>query len=251
MGILSFMRKKHNQVRDPENPEDFNAAPSAARTAEKPKAGLPNLRRGMSVEILGKDGQVIANGLITECSGRGLTVDRHPGGLSFPVCETGSSIVVHGLDSEMRQFYLRAVVDESSRVHIRLKGLVQEVRDDLRDSFRLAVNIPITMFYFDDRQMQLPMECTLVDISADGCCISSEHLYKAGDVLRFKVKLESYAQMNLVGEVIRVTERGHNDYSYGILFAQLDKGEHNVLTRTLLNIHTGNYREHSRINGHW
>ena len=45
---------------------------------------------------------------------------------------------------------LRAVVAESSRVHMRLKDLVQETRNDLRDTFRLTVNTPITIFCYED-----------------------------------------------------------------------------------------------------
>ena len=251
MGILSFLNKNQNQAQDLENLEEFDDAPSAAQAERKPKAGLPDLHREMPVEILGKDGLVMIDGLITERIGRDITIGRRPGGLSFPICETGSSVDVQGRDSKMAQFYIRAVVAESSRIHIRLKDLVQEARNDLRDTFRLAVNTPITIFCYEDEHMQLPEECILVDISAGGCCISSEQPYVEGDVLRLRIKLENYVPMNLVGEVIRVTERGPRDYSYGILFAQLEKGEQDALTRTLLNLQAGNRVEHSRVNGHW
>lgn len=115
----------------------------------------------------------------------------------------------------------------------------------------LAVNTPITIFCYEDEHMQLPEECILVDISAGGCCISSEQPYVEGDVLRLRIKLGDYVPMNLLGEVIRVTERGPRDYSYGILFAQLEKGEQDALTRTLFNLQTGDRQEHSRVNGHW
>ena len=90
-----------------------------------------------------------------------------------------------------------------------------------------------------------------MDISAGGCCISSEQPYVEGDVLRLRIKLGDYVPMNLVGEVIRVTERGYKDYSYGILFAQLEKGEQDTLTRTLFNLQAGDRQEHSRVHGHW
>lgn len=258
MGILSFLNKKQNQyiedvedIGDLEDFENLDEAPQVPQVKKKTKAELPDLRREMSVEILGEDGQVMFSGVITECSRREITIGRRPGGLSFKPCEIGSGVVIQGRDSKMAQFYLRAVVAESSRIHIRLKDLVQEVRDDLRDTFRLAVNTPITIFYYDDEYGQLPMDCTLVDISTGGCCISSEQFYEDGQVLRIRIKLENYAPMDLVGEVIRVTERGPTDYSYGILFAQLDKREQDILTRTLLNMQVGDRVEHSRVNGHW
>lgn len=251
MGILSFLNKNQNQSQDLEDFEDLDGMPSISRAAGRPKAELPDLHREMPVEILGEDGQVMIDGLISECGRREIAVSRRPGGLSFKLCTIGSAVVVQGRDSKLAQFYLRAVVAESSRIHIRLKDLVQEVRDDLRDAFRLAVNVPITVFYCDDEHMQLPMDCTLVDISTGGCCIASEQLYEDGEVLRFRIKLENYVPMDFVGEVIRVTERGRRDYSYGILFAQMEKGEQDSLTRTLFNLQTGDRTEHSRVQGHW
>lgn len=251
MGILSFLNKNRNQEQDIEDFKEFDDTPSISQAAGKPKTEFPDLHREMPVEVLEDDGQVMIDGLITECSRREITIGRRPGGLSFKLCEIGSSVVVQGRDNKMAQFYLRAVVAESSRIHIRLKDLVQEVRDDLRDTFRLAVNTPITIFCYEDEHMQLPEECTLVDISAGGCCISSEQPYVEGDVLRLRIKLDNYMPMNLVGEVIRVTERGPRDYSYGILFAQLEKGEQDNLTRTIFNLQAGNRKEHSRVHGHW
>ena len=64
-------------------------------------------------------------------------------------------------------------------------------------------------------------------------CISSEQLYREAEALRLRIKLGDYVPMNLVGEVIRVTERGYKNYSYGILFAQMDKGEQDALAGTL------------------
>lgn len=75
---------------------------------------------------------------------------RNPSGLSFKLCEAGSGVMVQGRDSRMAQFRLRAVVAESSRVHIRLKDLMQDARDDVRGTFRLTVNTPVSVFYFED-----------------------------------------------------------------------------------------------------
>ena len=251
MGILSLLNKNRNQDQDLENLEEFDDTPSISQAAGKPKVELPDLRREMPVEILGEDGQVMIDGLITECNRREIAIGRRLGGLSFEICKIGSGVVIQGRDSRLAQFYLRAVVAESSRIHLRLKDLVQEVRDDLRDAFRLAVNTPITIFYYDDEHMQLPMDCTLVDISTGGCCISSEQAYENGEVLRLRIKLGDYVPMNLVGEIIRVTECGYTDYSYGILFAQMEKGEQDNLTRTIFNLQAGDRKEHSRVNGHW
>lgn len=203
---------------------------------------LPDLRKDMPVEILGEDGQVVVRARITECKYREIILGRHPGGLSFPIYEPGTNVVVQGRDSSLERFYLRAVVAESSRIRIRLTDLVQEERENQRSTFRLELNAPISIYSYGDERMLRPEECTLLDIGAGGCCISSEYLHGVDEVLRLKIKLEHYATMNLVGEVIRVTEHGYNDIRCGILFAQMTKDEYESLTRMLFSLQLGNRR---------
>lgn len=246
MGIFSFLSQKENQ--ELENPDDM---PSALRPEEKPTETLSGLHKETPVEILGENGRVVIRGIITKRDGREITIGRRPGGLSFKRYELGSSVVIQSHDSNMAQLYFRAIVAESSRILIRLKDLVQEILDDQRDAFRLTVDAPITIFCYEDEHMQLPEECTLVDISTGGCCISSEHPYVEGDVLRLRIKLDRYAPINLVGEIIRVTKHGYRDYSYGILFAKLKKNEQDTLTRTLFNLQAGIRAEHNQADSYW
>lgn len=244
MGIFSFLNRG----------QDFEAIdPAPPVPEEEPKGKLPDLRREMAVEILGEDEEVELSGVITEVNRGEMTLGRHPGGLSFKIYEEGTNVTVQGRDSKLEQFYLRAVVAESSRIHIKLKDLEQETRENLRDNFRLAVNTPISIYSYADERMLRPEECTLVDISVGGCCISSEYLHGEGEVLRLKIKLKDYATMNLVGEIIRVTEHKRNDIRCGILFAELTKDENEALTKMLFNLQAGNLHTHGRVNsfGHW
>lgn len=245
MGIFSFLNRDQDL-------EDFTPTPEVVQE-EKPKGKLPDLRREMFVEVLGEDDQVMIEGVITEIKGREITLGRRPGGLSFKICEPGDSVIVQGCDNKMERFYLRAVVAESSRIHIKLTDLEQEERENLRDTFRLAVNVPVSVYSYADERMLRPEECVLVDISVGGCCISSEYLHGEGEVLRLRIKLEDYAPMDFVGEIIRVTEHRRNDIRCGILFAQLTADEHETLTKMLFNIQVGNRQEHSRAGGpgHW
>ena len=244
MGIFSFLNRDQDL-------EDIDLTPEVPE--EEPKGKLPDLRREMPVEVLGEDDQVIIEGVITECKGREITLGRRPGGLSFKICEPGANVVVQGRDAGMEQFYLRAVVAESSRIQIKLTDLEQEERENVRDNFRLAVNAPISIYYYTDERMTRPEACTLVDISVGGCCISSEYLHGEGEVLRIRLKLEDYVAMDLVGEVIRVTENGRKDFRYGILFAELTREEHEAMTKMLFNLQVGNRQEHSRSprTGQW
>lgn len=246
MGIFSFLNR---------DPDPVVTNPALAAPLEDDRLGgkLPDLRKDMAVEIVGEDDQVELNGVITEIRRRELTLGRHPGGLSFKIYEEGTEVLLQGRDSKLQQFYIRAVVAESSRIHIKLKDLVQEERENLRDNFRLTLNAPISIYSYADERMQRPEQCVLVDISVGGCCISSEYLHGEGEVLRLKIKLQDYATMNLVGEVIRVTEHRRNDIRCGILFAQLTEEENETLTKMLFNLQVGNLQTHGRVNsyGHW
>lgn len=246
MGIFSFLnRDQEIVVPDP--------TPTAAQEEDRLKGRLPDLRREMSVDIIDENEDVELSGVITALKGREMSLGRHPGGLSFKIYEEGAEVMVQGRDSRMEQFYLRAVVAESSRIHIKLKNLEQEIRENHRDNFRLALNVPISVYSYADERMQRPEECILVDISTGGCCISSEYLHGEGEVLRLKIKLQDYATMNLVGEIIRVTEHKRNDIRCGILFAQLTEDENEALTKMLFNLQTGNLHAHGRVSklGHW
>lgn len=244
MGIFSFFNRDQDL-------EEYIPAPTEP-ALEETGPGLPEMCREMPIEVVEKSGRVLNTGLITEHSGTELSMGRHPGGLSFKVCEPGSTVYVRGCDNKMNQFYLRATVEESTRILMKLKDLEPEVHENHRDTFRLAVNVPISIYYLNDERFERPEQCTLVDISTGGCCISSEYLHGEGEVLRLKVKLEDYVPMDFIGEVIRVVECGPNEFRCGILFAQLKKEEINSLTKILFNMQLGNRREHSRSeDGHW
>lgn len=244
MGIFSFLSR---------NQEYENAGPAAAQSAaEEPPVSLPTITREMSIEVVEGSGRVLNTGLVTSHAGRELSMGRHPGGLSFKICEPGSTVYVRGCDNQMMQFFLRATVVESTRILMKLKDLEPEILENNRDAFRLSVSLPITVYYYNDEHYEHPEKCTLVDISTGGCCFMSEYLHGEGEVLRLKIKLDDYVPMNFVGEVIRVTERGPDEFHCGILFAQLTKEETETLTKVLFNMQTGNRREHSRSEtGHW
>ncbi|MCI8970868.1 MAG: PilZ domain-containing protein [Oscillibacter sp.] len=245
MGIFSFFNRDQDL-------EAYLPAPTEP-ALEETNQGFPEMCREMPIEIVEKTGRVLNTGLITEHGGTELTMGRHPGGLSFKVCEPGSTVFVRGCDNKMNQFYLRATVEESSRIQMRLKDLEPEVHENHRDTFRLAVNnVPISIYYMNDERFERPEECRLVDISTGGCCFTSEYLHGEGEVLRLKVKLEDYVAMDFIGEIIRVVECGPNEFRCGVLFAQLKRDEINSLTKVLFNMQLGNRREHSRSEeGHW
>lgn len=244
MGIFSFLSRDQEYLE--------LETPPVQPAEEEASSGFPEICNEMPIEVVEKSGRVLNTGLITSHSAGELSMGRLPGGLSFKICQPDSTVYVRGCDNKMTQFYLRATVVESSRIQMKLKDLEPEVHDNHRDTFRLAVNTPISIYYMNDERFERPEACTLVDISTGGCCLQSEYLHGEGEVLRLKIKLEDYVAMDFVGEVIRVVECGPKEFRYGILFAQLKKEEINSLTKILFNMQLGNRREHSRTeDGHW
>lgn len=246
MGIFSFFRRDRDY-------EDILLAAKEPEAEPAPSVeNLPALNAGMPVDIMEESGQLLNSGLVVESKDQEVSIGRKPGALSFKLSEIGSTLYLRGSDSKMTQFYLRGRVAESTRTLIKLNELEPEVRDNHRRNFRLAVNAPISIYYFNDERMERPEQCILVDISTEGCCIQSEYLHGEGEVLHLKVKLDEYVAMDFVGEVIRVSDCGPNGFRCGILFAQLKKDEIEALTKMLFNIQLGNRREHIRTEtGHW
>lgn len=253
MGIFSIFNRGYDLADYTEGAEEPAAKTGQpVETAANAAPDLPELNTGMAVDVMVESGETLNSGLITERRGREVTIGRKPGALSFKPGEIGSTLYVRGCDSRMTQFYLRAKVLESTRTMMKLGELEPEVRDNNRKNFRLAVNAPISIYYLNDERMERPENCVLVDISTEGCCIQSEYLHGEGEVLHLKIKLDDYVAMDLIGEVIRVSDCGSNGFRCGILFAQLRKDEIENLTKMLFNIQLGNRREHSRSDaGHW
>lgn len=225
---------------------------SRAQSVEDALKGISELYEGMTLDVFMENGDPLLTGCVASFTNNSLSMERLPGGLSFQVCELGSTVSIRGCNRKMMQFTLQATVQEASRVAYKFTNLRLDTHEELRNNFRLILNTPISLYYQEDVHFTNPEECTLVNISIGGVCVQSEFLHGEGEVLRMKVKLEEYAPMEFLGEVVRVSEPKHGIYQYGILFAQLTKDETESLTRTLYNLQRGNrdlFYRHGY--GHW
>lgn len=240
MGFLTSILSKWQN--DAEEVQDGNRMPDL----------FPELREGMSVSVLEKDGKELLSGKLVEFSQTELRIERLPGWLAFPVCDTGATVRVRGFNKDMTPFYLKGTVQAASRVCYKLKDLKVEPFNEQRYNFRLTLNCPASLYYQSDEQCKNPEECTLVDISTGGACIETEFLHAEDEILRLKVKIEEYKPMLFIGQIIRVTEFTPGKNRCGFLFAQLQETEQTELTRTLYNIQLGNRKTWTRTeDGHW
>ncbi len=218
---------------------------------ELPK-GFPKLHNGMPVDVITKDKNPLLSGRITSFSASSMTIERLIGGLAFDTCAIASIVTVRGYDDKLMQFNLKAVVEESSRIICRLKDVEVQPYNEHRNNFRLPVNSPISLYYMEDRYLENPEECMLVDISTGGACVQSEFMHAEDEVLRMKIQIEEYAPMTVVGQIIRAYEHSPGLFRYGILFAQLKEEEITSLTKMLYNIQMGNRKEWRRgEGGYW
>ncbi|MDE6589379.1 MAG: PilZ domain-containing protein [Oscillospiraceae bacterium] len=217
MGFLSNLFGRSN------NDYDYETEDGADEESGADVSAL--VYKGITLEVgPSENGGEAFSGRVSEFNSREdrLTLERLPGALSLKTREIGSSVELRGCDKDMKQFMLKATVQESTRLVCRLKDVRVKPIPELRENFRLQLSSPATMYSYEDIGRNNPEECTLVDISTGGACVESEYLHAEDEVLRLKIKLEAYVPREFVGEIIRVVEYRPGKFRYGCLLAPLE-----------------------------
>ena len=249
MGLFSFFsREVEDEEEDEEEFEETEYTPS--RQSESAKTG--ELFKGMRVDVMDKDNMPLLSGQVAEKTLDTLSLTRLPGELSFKTVNIGAAVKINGYDKKLIPICLSGTVQESSRILFKVKGLKIESHAENRDNFRLPYTAPVSLYRQDDAHFKNPEECTLINISTGGCCVESEYAHIEDEVLRIRIKLEEYAPLNFLGQIVRCTEHGPGKFWYGILFAQLTEQETAALSKTLYNLQMGIRSIHmNRSNGGW
>lgn len=239
MGLLSFLRGRTDDG------EDVRSEAPA----------MPEMFKGMALNVTLQSGGALMTGQLADRTEDSVTISRVTGQISLPVCQPGTAVVVRGYGSGTRPFDLKGIVRSSSRILCTVNNLELIPFNEQRSSFRLPLSIPVSLYLEDDKRLQNPEGCMLVNISTGGACVESEYAHGEGEIIRMRVKIEDYSPMAFLGEIIRVEEvPQRNIFRYGILFAQLDPQETSTLTKILFNVQVGNKRAHSRNRegpGYW
>ncbi len=250
MGIFSFFSRDPDDDDEALELEEEQAAQLTPRLPENAPTG--ELFEGMRIDVATKEGDPLLSGRIVERTADTLTLGRLPGELSFKVFPLNTAVSLSGYDKKLIPISLSAVVEESSRTAFKLKDLKVESHAENRDTFRLPYTAPVSIYRRDDEHFRHPEECTLVNISTGGCCIQSEYVHMEDEVMRIRIKLEDYAPLNFLGQVVRCSERSQGQFWYGILFAQLTEQEITALNKTLYNLQMGIKETRMRSEeGHW
>lgn len=251
MGIFSFF------TREAEDDDDELAEEQTTQLNPRLPENAPTgqLFGGMQLDVTTKDGEVLFSGQITKQSATSLTLNRLPGQLSFKILPLESAVSLCGYDKKLIPINLSGAVEESTRTCFKVKDLKIENHAENRDNFRLPISVPVSVYRKDDEHFRNPEECELVNISTGGCCIQTEYVHVEDEVVRIRVKLQDYAPLNFLGQVVRCSERDKGLFRYGILFAQLTEQEITTLSKTLYNLQMGVRDTHMRNNpgqpGHW
>lgn len=232
------------------NDSEEQALPESQRE-ESSSSPESQLEKGMSLDV-SIDGVPFLSGRVSEFSRRLVTLERNTGQLAFAMCDPGTIVTVRGYIRDATPFDFEGVVEESTRIRFRIRNCRTITHNEKRNNFRVFVNIPMSMYYPEDKEFENPEQCTLIDIGSAGACVESEFIHGEGEVLQLKIQIESYAPMTFLSEVIRVKEVRPGIFQYGMLFAQLDERETMSLTRMLFNVQVGNTKAKQRINfGYW
>ena len=236
MGIFSFFSRDDEDDEEllwetEQQPRQAPSSPEAAPTGE--------LYEGMHLDVMTREGDPLLSGRVTEFSPDSLTLGRLPGELSFKTATLGTTVSLSGYDKKLIPICLSATVQESARTSFKLKNLKVESHAENRDTFRLPFAAPVSLYHKEDTHFKNPEECKLVNISTGGCCVQSEYIHMEDEVLRIRVKLEEYAPLNFLGQIVRCVEHAPGQFWYGILFAQLTEQEITALNKTLYNLQMG------------
>lgn len=252
MGIFSFFSRGGDEAQEEEYEELFEEDEEENLPPPAEIVAIGELFEGMRIDVTTKEGELLLTGRIIERATDSLTLGRLPGDLSFKIITLNTTVSLNGYDKKLIPISLSGSVAESSRIVLKVKNLKIESHAEGRDNFRLPISAPVSLYRQDDEHYSNPEQCQLVNISTGGCCIQSEYVHIEDEVVRIRLKLDDYAPLNFLGQIIRCTPRDRGLFWYGILFAQLTEQEITALNKTLYNLQMGIKETRMRNDeGHW
>lgn len=238
--------------RDDDDDQELDQELTSEAERQLGSAPTGELYEGMRLDVMSRNGDSLLSGRVVTRASDSLTLGRLPGELSFQICPLGTEISLSGYDKKLLPICLSATVQESTRTTFVVKNLKVESHTENRDTFRLPYNAPISLYRKDDTNFKNPEHCQLINISTGGCCFQSEYIHTEDEVVRIRLKLEDYAPLTFLGQIIRGVEHTPGVFWYGVLFAQLTEQEITSLNKTLYNLQMGIKGTHMRgDNGHW
>ena len=232
--------------------DELMQAPAAQPARQSDSAPTGELYEGMRLDVMTKEGEPLLSGRVIGRTEDSLTLGRLPGELSFKITTLGKEVSLSGYDKKLLPICLSATVQASSRTSFLLKNLKVERHAENRETFRLPYNAPLSLYRKDDDHFKNPEDCQLINISTGGGCVQSKYIHMEEEIIRIRVKLDDYAPLTFLGQIVRCVEHAPGVFWYGVLFAQLSEQEITSLNKTLYNLQMGIKDTHMRSEeGHW
>lgn len=239
MSIFNIFSRSEDEEEEkaPDLELDEEAVKPLGRQSDSALAG--ELYEGMRLDVMTKEREPLLSGRVTSRTEDTLTLGRLPGELSFKISTLGKDVSLSGYDKKLLPICLSATVQESTRTSFTVKNIKVERHTENREAFRLPYNSPVSLFRREDEHLKNPEECQLINISIGGCCVQSEYIHMEDEVIRIRVKLDDYAPLTFLGQIVRCVEHAPGVFWYGVLFAQLTEQEITSLNKTLYNLQMG------------
>lgn len=193
------------------------------------------LDRKMPIEVMKDFDAVLLFGKLAAGGPGEMAIGRIPGEADFPVCQTGSGVLVRGYDDQASPILLLGRVVYSSPAQCVVGELKRIPYETPRKSIRYPLTPPSGTCILEQPDSELPQPCQLLNISASGACIVTDRSYQAGQPLRLQIRQDGGAGRVFVYHcrVVRAAPRGDGGFEYGLLFTQMDKISRGRLIRSI------------------
>ena len=229
-----FRRRRHDYDEEPEShvssvdtgqdvePHDISAFVSS------------RLNEKMPINILTDGDEVLFSGRIVKGSQSCLELGRLPGALSFKILDTGSTVTFMAYNVDLIKVRVRATVSESTATRLILKEWGLQETPAKRGAPRLPMNMQAKMYALEDVRMTEGHDCTITDLSLTGACITSTEELAVGDQFRLRFEVFKGDGANTChAQVVWMKSTDGLNFTYGLLFAELDRWKRHNLEMSL------------------
>ena len=198
---------------------------------ERPSYAMQDINA--PIDVYDMEGRKLCSCRIKEHTAYQIKLERLPGEISLPILTERSQVRLRGYTTDLKNLDLQGTVSKSTRLELDVSQIKRQNHDDVRVAFRQPVDAQANVYTDVKNLFKSPERCTLVNISTDGACISSNYKYEMNQQILLRTELFPGAgPISFKGQVIRITEC-QDTTEYGIIFAQLTHRKHNDLVRDM------------------
>lgn len=199
-----------------------------------PGPPFPEIDEEMPVELLRDFDTILLFGRLRAIGAKGMTVQRVSREECFPPAKAGSVLLVRCYDTRTDPVLFRGRVARVSGSLFVVEELELIPYKTQRGDSRCPLCPPAPASILDNGAPEGSRPCRLLNISAGGACIETEHRCPVGQEVFLRVRLiKTEPCLSFPCRVTRATPRRGGRYEYGLLFAALDEKQRGCLENAL------------------